>query len=185
MSNFNGRFKQLYNEGGISQADTSTYIYNATGVKIPQTTLSGYLANKEPRLSVALAIAKAYDVSLEWLAGVVDGKTPLSIAVEDVHDVLFDPKVKTAAKQIAEMPDVEKQEIISYVAARYSQWRKIKNLVEVVRRFDTDGSLASRIADLSGIDAGRINSAGNLVSDKSFSNGDTHGINEDGTLAVS
>lgn len=174
MSIFNERFFRLHKSGGLSQTGTAEKIYDATGVKIPQTTLSDYLHRTEPDISIAAAIAKTYNVSLEWLAGMTDDKQPLSSMVRRISEMTMSPDVERAARLIAQMPEIQQNEIVSMVIAKHKQWQATKDLIEVVRQFDGNGVLSARIAELAGLDIRGPDAVSEFISDNLFSNGDTH-----------
>jgi len=175
MTIFNERFFRLHKSGGLSQSGTAEKIYSATGIKIPQTTLSDYLHRTEPDISVAAAIAKTYNVSLEWLAGMTDDKQPLSSMARRISEMIMPPEVERAARLITQMPEDQQNEIVSMVIAKHKQWQAMKDLIEVVRQFDSNGVLSARIAELTGLNTRSANAASDFIGDNLLSNGDAHG----------
>lgn len=178
MSIFNNRLSALYDNGGLSQTETVKQIRELTGIDIPQTTFSGYLKSSEPTATKLAAIAKFYNVSMEWLTGVVHDRKPVSYMLEKLNDLQFSDEVGTTAQLIEEMPKDQRNEVITMVRARHAQWQALNNLIETVKRFDSDGSISARIVELSGIDPRNLNSSSDLVGNDLFSDGDSHGRNK-------
>lgn len=166
MPKFNDRLSQIHRNSDMSQESTVKAIERVTGAKIPQTTFSGWVRDKEPDISSAVVLAQFYNVSLEWLAGMTDDRRPLNQIAGRLKELSFGRDVEAAAKLLSSMPEDERAEICAMIAARYRQFETMQNLIKVVELFDNDGSIARRVKELSGIDIGK--SSGDLVSDDLF-----------------
>lgn len=178
MSKFNDRLSQIHRNSDMSQEGTVKAIERVTGAKIPQTTFSGWVRDKEPDISSAVALAQFYNVSLEWLAGMTDDRRPLNQIAGRLKELSFGRDVESAAKLLSSMPEDERAEICSMIAARYRQWETMRSLVQVVEMFDRDGAISRRVKELSGLDLGTSKSSSDLVSDDLFGDSDLDGIGE-------
>jgi len=178
MTKFNDRLSQAHRGSDMSQEATVAAIQRVTGAKIPQTTFSGYLRETEPDTSNMAAIAQFYNVSLEWLAGMTDDRRPYDYILNRLGELSFSRDVESAAKILALMPEDERAEICSMIAARYRQWETMNSLIKIVEKFDSDGSIARRVKELSGLDLGGGNAGGNLGGDNTFGNGNLNSTSE-------
>lgn len=81
ISIFSLRIKELRESLGLSQSEF------AKSVGTTQTTLSSYEnTNKTPSLEIVKAIAEKYNVSIDWLCGLSEKKSP-STAIETYSDL--------------------------------------------------------------------------------------------------
>ena len=178
MTNFQRRFNNLHRRSGLSQAALSEKIRRATGVAIPQTTISGYLTGGiEPSITNASAIAKTYNVSIEYINGETEERRPIAALEKRLTQLHMPPEIERVALLMARMPKEEQSELVSYITIRYRQWQQLNSLIELAQRMDQNGSIAARIKDLSGIDITDHASA-NLVDEDLLSDGDAGGVNE-------
>ena len=178
MSKFNERLSRLHKNSDMSQDATVQGIHRVTGTRIIQTTFSNYLRETEPDISVAASIAKFYNVSLEWLIGEVEDRRPVVQIIDRLNNLSFSKEVEGAAKILMEMPEDERGEIVAMIATRYRQWETMNSLIKIVEKFDSDGSIARRVKELSGLDLGGGNAGGNLGGDNTLGNGNLNSTSE-------
>jgi len=162
----------------MSQEATVEAIRRVTGVRMPQTTFSGYMRETEPPASIAGAIARFYNVSIEWMIGETEDRQPLPSALKRLSDLSFSRDVEKSAQLLMQLSEDERAEIVAMIAARYRQWETMNGLIEIVNRMDSTGTLAERIRDLSGIDIGSSKTRGQFVDNDLLSNGDLGCANE-------
>ena len=180
-SKFAERFRELHDKSGLSQAAAAERIYTVTGVRIPQTTLSGYLSKNEPQVpsvTNAAAIAETYNVSIEWLCGMTDDRRPIDALIERLKKLDFSPDVEETANMLAQLPDGYRDEVIGKARSVFDQWQIMHELIETARLMDTDGRLMDRIRQLSGVDPDRLKSPKELVRNGSLDNSDTGSVNQ-------
>lgn len=171
---FSERLKSLHAESALSQSEAVAMIEKRTGVKVHQTTFSAMMRGENrPTLPLATALAKAYDVSLDWLTGATVERRPITKVTEELDSV--NAEVKSLRKQIAEakkskssteeiskmlleLPDAQRERWRAVISAEHQEhmarsenekrWREVSRLVKLL---DSDGSLRSRIESETGI----------------------------------
>lgn len=102
---FGQRMLKILDEKDWSQAD----LCKATGFKSGLISQLATDPNRDPRVSTAAAIAKALDVSLDYLAGLTDN--PSGFTQEELEQLRIDSDMKTLLKKYVELP-LERKEII-------------------------------------------------------------------------
>lgn len=171
---FSERLKLLHAESDLSQNDAVAMIERRTGMKIHQTTFSAMMRGEnKPTLPIVTALAKAYDVSLDWLTGITIERKPATLMAGELDNALAE--IKSLKSQIAEtkksrstteeiskmlldLPDAQRERWRAVISAEHQehvarsenekQWREISRLVKLL---DSDGSLRRRIESETGI----------------------------------
>lgn len=174
MNVFNVRLNALFESEGFSQQDAVKRIEAETGERIPQTTFDGYLKKTEARATTLAALARYYKVSMEWLSGSSDDKTPC----DELAKRAAPEDLKQAIALMIEMPKEQRDEITSLIKYKHAQWKALMNLIQTMNRVDRNGTLPARVKELSGIDPSTLDSISDIIGNDLFGNGDTQGRNE-------
>lgn len=110
MKLFYDRLRQLHSQSGQSQQSAVDLIKRKTGEDIHQTTFGSYVrGDREPPISAVAAIAKAFNISIEWLCGMTDDKRPLSAVLLRLSELTFPADVEDAARILAQMPEKQRR----------------------------------------------------------------------------
>lgn len=146
LQKFAQRLLKLHNENGLSQDDAVVMIRQKTGEVIHQTTYSNWLrGKKEPTISNLAALARAYGVSADYLAGLSDDPTPSEELSHDLQEAQLPEHVEDAAKKLTCLSEVSQDRIIAEIEERYRSEQRWQQIESLVKKMDTDGSVSARL----------------------------------------
>jgi transcriptional regulator with XRE-family HTH domain len=158
-STFCQRLRQLHEETELSQDQAVEMIKKRTGYTIHQTTFSAIMRGaNQPTLPVLLALAKAYRVNLEWLAGTANERTPVDELSLRVAELSLPEEVERAAKLMAQLPPEQQRRWGAIIEGEYKEREERKHNAErwerlsrIVSLMDKSGDLRARIEAETGI----------------------------------
>ena len=134
MSIFSQRLAEIHSQSCQSQAAAVEMIQRRTRESIAQTSFSGYLrGEKEPTIEAAAAMAKAFNVSLDYLCGHVDDRRPTAQLLDRLHQLSFSPEIEQAARRLAaEVLEEDRERLIADIdsaRATYIRWKALARIV--------------------------------------------------------
>lgn len=114
---FNERMLQALDAKGWTQAD----LCKATGFKSGLISQLATNKNRDPRLMTATKIAKALDVSLDYLAGLTDN--PSGLCAEELEGLRIDAEARTLLRGFDQLTPDGRHVIIEQVDFQLSKNR--------------------------------------------------------------
>lgn len=114
---FNERMLQALDAKGWTQAD----LCKATGFKSGLISQLATNKNRDPRLMTAAKIAKALDVSLDYLAGLTDN--PSGLCAEELEGLRIDAEARTLLRGFDQLTPDGRHVIIEQVDFQLSKNR--------------------------------------------------------------
>lgn len=146
LQRFSQRILKLHNDTGLSQDEAVVMIRQKTGETVHQTTYSNWLrGKKEPTISNLVALAQAYGVSADYLAGLTADPTPAEELSRGLHDAQLPEHVEDAAKKLTHLSGVSRDRIIAEIEERYRSEQRWQQIESLVKKMDGDGSVAARL----------------------------------------
>lgn len=146
LQKFSQRILKLHNDTGLSQDDAVVMIRQKTGETVHQTTYSNWLrGKKEPTISNLAALAQAYGVSADYLAGLSADPAPAEELSHDLQEAQLPEHVEDAAKKLTYLSDVSRDRIIAEIEERYRSEQRWQQIESLVKKMDTDGSVSARL----------------------------------------
>lgn len=131
MNNFQERLKELLEEYSLSR------LALAKKLSISSTTINGYFnKNYYPTIEIALKMAKFFKCSLDYLFGLTDNISPLSLKSSNFIDrfnFLMKSKNNSIAKTMGELNMSE----YSYYRWKKGLLPKTNKLLDIIKYFDT------------------------------------------------
>lgn len=127
------RIKDLREEQELSQDNVCAGVWLLTGSKVSKGMLSNWESGKfTPSLPHAAALARYLRVSLDYIIGRTDVKTPieeltLDLSDESAHLVgmrLADPNLSKALEMYFKLDGEQKQQVIDMIEFLYKKRRK-------------------------------------------------------------
>lgn len=159
VDSFCQRLRQIHEETALSQEQAVEMIKRRTGYAIHQTTFSAIMRGaNQPTLPVLLALAKAYRVNLEWLAGLTVERKPVDELLTRITEMALPEDVERAAKLMALLPPEQQRRWGAIIEGEYREREerrlnaeKWEQLSRLVGRMDKSGELRARIEAETGI----------------------------------
>lgn len=156
MNTFYERLRRLHGQSGQSQQAAVDLIKRKTGEDIHQTTFGSYVrGDREPPISAVVAIAKTFNISIEWLCGMVEDKRPVAAILARLDELSFPADVEQAARLLAQMPEKQRRVHISAIELDYEErkanaelWQR---LIRSVRANGDTGDLERMLIDITPI----------------------------------
>lgn len=119
------RLSELHNRSGQSQQAATEMIKRKTGADVHQTTFGSWLrGDREPLIGAVATMAQAYNVSIEWLCGMIDDKRPVPVILDRLREVTFPADVEAAAKLLSTMPEDQRRLHIAQIEADAAERRR-------------------------------------------------------------
>ncbi len=131
MNKFQERLKELLEDYNLSR------LALANKLSISSTTINGYFnKNYYPTIEIALNIAKFFNCSLDYLFGLTDSLSPLSLKTSNFvnrFNFLIKLKNNSIAKTMKELSMSE----YNYYRWKKGQLPKTNKLLDIVKYFNT------------------------------------------------
>ncbi len=159
MDTFSNRLRDLHDGTGLSQEQAVEMIKKRTGLTIHQTTFSAMMRGaNQPTLPLLTALARAYQVNLEWLSGITSERKPVDELSSRIGELSFPEEVERAAKMMAQLPAEQQSRWAAIIEGEYKEreerkqnaerWERLSRLVSLM---DNTGSLRARIEAETGV----------------------------------